>query len=82
MYADDTALVFSTPNLNECEKTINVELDKYFKWLCYNKLCVNVEKTVYMLVKQKTKKIHSINLFMNQIELKEMKVQILRSAHY
>lgn len=56
MYADDTVLVMSGSDVEELETIINCDLDLYFEWLCNHKLSVNVEKTVYMIIKQKNKK--------------------------
>lgn len=55
MFADDTVLVHSADNKNQMEIDLNEDLDLYFKWLTYNRLTVNVTKTVYMVVNQKGK---------------------------
>ena len=36
--------------------TVNVELNKVYRWLCVNKLSLNIKKTKYMLFHNKTKK--------------------------
>ena len=57
LFADDTSLSSSfslfTLNGNASVSTINAELDKVFKWLCVNKLSLNVSKTKYMIFENK-----------------------------
>ena len=48
-YADDTTLFQSGPNIADLEKTVNIELNKIYTWLCENKLSLNLEKTNYMI---------------------------------
>ena len=47
MYADDTT-IYSNINQNENEIVINAELEKVNKWLCSNKLSLNIKKTKFM----------------------------------
>lgn len=56
MFADDTVLVYSAENEDELEQAINRDLDLYSQWLCYNKLTINIKKTVYMIIKQQGKR--------------------------
>lgn len=72
MYADDTVLVMSGSDVEELETIINCDLDLYFEWLCNNKLSVNVEKTVYMIIKQKNKKKIDLEIYLNNKKLKEV----------
>ena len=51
-FCDDTVLVYSGAKKEELEATVNADLQKYFDWLCYNRLTINVEKTVYMVLNQ------------------------------
>ena len=55
LFADDTSLAssFSSFTFNGAVSvaTINQELDNVFKWLCVNKLSLNVSKTKYMIFK-------------------------------
>jgi hypothetical protein len=44
-YADDTTLFCSGHNKEILENKINIELDKVYKWLCANKLLLNIDKT-------------------------------------
>ena len=47
MYADDTTLFCNFNNIRH-ENTINNEINNIYKWLCSNKLSLNVSKTKYM----------------------------------
>ena len=47
MYADDTTLFCNFDNIRN-ENTINNEINNIYKWLCSNKLSLNVSKTKYM----------------------------------
>ena len=47
MYADDTTLFCNFDNIRN-ENTINNEINNIYKWLCSNKLFLNVSKTKYM----------------------------------
>ena len=56
LYADDTTLSaplgefrFSSTGENPSHPTINLELNKIFKWLTANKLSLNVDKTKFMI---------------------------------
>ena len=54
LYADDSTLSTSIPNsqLNsphQFVKKINSELELVYRWLIVSKMCINVEKTKYML---------------------------------
>ena len=57
LFADDTSLTssFSTFTLTGTSNvaSINAELDKVYKWLCVNKLSLNVSKTKYMIFENK-----------------------------
>lgn len=48
-FADDTTVFHSGPDLNTLFNDINKDLDKLFHWLCANKLCLNVNKSKYMI---------------------------------
>ena len=50
MYADDTALFYSSNDINEVVDKINGDLVKMDDWLSRNRLCLNVNKTKFMLV--------------------------------
>ena len=70
MFADDIVLVYSSENQNELQTIINTDLKNYFKWLCYNRLSINAEKTIYMVIKQKGTNNPVIHI--NKVVLKEV----------
>ena len=47
MYADDTTLFCNFENKHN-KNTINNEINNIYKWLCSNKLPLNVSKTKYL----------------------------------
>ena len=55
LYADDTTLTSTlccfNDNISVANKSdfINNELDKIYKWLCSNRLSLNIKKTTYMI---------------------------------
>jgi len=70
-YADDTTLIatsntFTSPLTNlPNHNLINQELNKYTDWLSVNKLSINVTKTKGMAFKTTNKKLHPLNLTIN-----------------
>jgi len=72
MYADDTVLVMSGNNVDHLELDINSDLNLYFDWLCHNRLSMNLDKSVYMIVKQKNKKPCNIEVKIKNTPLKEV----------
>ena len=49
LFADDTSLYFTHENLHSLYNIVNVELDFVYNWILANKLCLNFDKTVYLL---------------------------------
>ena len=47
-YADDTTLLTSIGANNTDTTTLNTEIDNVYKWLCANKLSVNISKTKFI----------------------------------
>ena len=45
MYADDTLIYVSSSPLSELEFKLNLESDNISRWLCENRLVLNMEKT-------------------------------------
>ena len=56
LFADDTSLFFSHPNLNVIEDTVNAELRKISDWLIANKLTLNTKKSNFLLVHPRQRK--------------------------
>ena len=50
LYADDTVIYYSDKNVNVIESVLNTELQALDKWMSHNKLLVNYDKTVSMLL--------------------------------
>jgi len=49
LFADDTALLMSGPNILDLQNTINDEIKNVQKWFMQNKLTLNLNKTNYLL---------------------------------
>ena len=61
-YADDTNL-FTSINYSYIDTDlINKDIDKVYKWLCINRLSVNIKKTKYIIFHSPFKKINCNNL--------------------
>ena len=66
LFADDTCLLYSNPSLKCIEKRLNVDLKRLFKWLCANKISLNVSKTEVLLFRNTHKVInHNVRLKLN-----------------
>ena len=50
MYADDTAISFSSDNIEEINTVVNAELPCFEKWLQSNKLPLNIVETKAMII--------------------------------
>ena len=59
LYADDTNIFLSHPDLNSLYRTMNTELTHITDWFRANKLSLNVSKTNYMLFSSKTPNHHN-----------------------
>ena len=55
LFADDTSLLLSGPNLKELETKTNYELEKIADYLRANKLSLNASKTTYVIVPPKNR---------------------------
>ena len=49
MYADDTVIYYSSPQLSEIEHKLNLDLLTLNQWLLSNKLILNEKKTEFMI---------------------------------
>ena len=66
LFADDTCLLCSEPSLKSIEKHLNIDLRRLFKWLCANKISLNVSKTIVLLFRDPHRIVdHNISLFLN-----------------
>ena len=50
-FADDTTISCSSPDIDNLYDIVNEELDALNQWFYANKLCLNVKKTKYILVR-------------------------------
>lgn len=72
-FADDTVLLYSDKNYNTLVNRVNSDLTKYSQWLLQNNLKINLDKTKYILFKQKNKKINQvINICLNGVNLENV----------
>ena len=58
LFADDTCFLYSDSLLKRLEKRINIDLKRLYKWLCANKISLNVAKTEVVLFRNVHKKIN------------------------
>ena len=66
LFADDISIIYSHFSLKKIEKSINIDLKRLFKWLCANKISLNVAKTEVILFRDPRKLIyHNIRLRLN-----------------
>ena len=49
LFADDTNIYFESKDLRNIEKIINIELKKFYEWLCINRLSLNISKTKFVV---------------------------------
>lgn len=49
LFADDTTILFSEENFNDLEHKMSENLKVIYKWLCLNKLSLNIGKTNYVI---------------------------------
>ena len=68
MYADDTT-IYCNINQNLNEIVINAELEKVNKWLCSNKLSLNIKKTKFMVFHHNQKQVQYPNIKINNIKI-------------
>lgn len=71
-FADDTILVYTGDEERALNNIVNEDLNLYLNWLYYNKLKINIDKTKYMIFKQKNKQIDYIHINMNNLTLEEV----------
>ena len=72
-FADDTVLLYDCDdNFNQWTDTINEDLCRYYDWLLENNLKINIDKTKFMLFKQKNKHVPNISVRLNNVELEKV----------
>jgi hypothetical protein len=83
LFADDTNIIFTHPNLTEFKEEINKVFVKIIIWFQNNLLSLNLNKTYYMQFMSKTNyAVHvNINYKTNQINVYYTKFLGLTLAH-
>jgi retron-type reverse transcriptase len=72
LFADDSNLFCSHRNFQSLEQNLNEQLSMVDKWLCANKLCLNIEKTNFIVFHPAQKKInYSLILKMQEQQIRE-----------
>ena len=64
LYADDTALMYSSDDANDMSENLNNNISNVGSWLRSNKLSLNVSKTKYMIcgTKKRTDQFSNVKL--------------------
>ncbi len=72
LFADDTSIIYSHPDLKAPESTVNRELNKVSDWLIANRLTLNTGKSNFLVIHSKQKKRnHNIKMCINSNYLEE-----------
>ncbi len=76
LFADDTTLAISGPDLPTLEKTLQTELQKIADYFKANKLSLNTTKSTYIIIppKKRPNSNHNIQVKIGQLELHRSKV--------
>ena len=74
LYADDTALMFSSNDSNELAVNLNSNLKKVNDWLQMNELSLNISKTKYMVcgTSQRIHKFDDVSLSVGENEIERV----------
>ena len=60
LYADDTKIIYESTDTKTIIKTINMKMTKIIQWFKYNKLHINVNKSVAMLFHTRQKRVNIV----------------------
>ena len=66
LFADDTSVFMSNPDIQILNEAFTRELSKLFKWLSNNKLVLNYKKTNYMIFTKKKIDFNNVELKVNE----------------
>ena len=55
LFADDTSILYSDSSIKRIQKRVNIDLKLLYKWLCANKIFLNVSKTEVLLFRNRKK---------------------------
>ena len=71
LFADDSSLFYSAKSLSELESIITCQLSHVHKWLCANKLSLNIEKSSFVIFHPTQKKLdYNVQIFLNDLSIK------------
>jgi len=74
LFADDTNIYYEADDMEELKKVVNNELDGLFKWLCANRLSLNISKTNYLIFHPYNKRLKTnITIQINEKTINEEK---------
>ena len=71
-FADDTVLLYFGENWEDLQAVINDDLNVYYRWLLCNRLKINIDKTKFIVFKQKNKVIPLPKIKINETELQSV----------
>ena len=72
LFADDSNLFYKSNNLLTLPTNLNKELAEVYKWLCVNKLSLNIEKSNFVIFHPRQRKIETnVQIVVNQQLLKQ-----------
>ena len=71
LFAGDSSLFYSAKVLSELESIITCQLSHVHKWLCANKLSLNIEKSSFVIFHPTQKKLdYNVQIFLNELSIK------------
>ena len=73
LFADDTNIYLEDSNLIALEKVMNKEFKKVYKWLCINRLSLNITKTNFVIFHAINKPKFPITILINKHAIEEVK---------
>ena len=76
LFADNTNIYLESDDLAKLEKTKNNELEKLQKWLCINRLSLNISKTNFVIFRSINKPEVPVTILINKEAIDEVKCKI------
>ena len=80
LYADDSNLFYKSNTLLSLQTNLNKELAEVYKWLCVNKLSLNIKKSNFVIFHPRQRKIETnVQIVINQqLSKQELSIKYLR----
>ena len=78
LFADDTNIFFNSDSLGKLNVKMNKELEKLNKWLCANKLTLNLKKSNFILFN--VRNIHTNSIF--DIRINNTKIEKVKNYKF